>query len=67
MTCADCIHFNKCFELRGPCREFKTLEMIRREIIDINDAYKAKTAAGASSGDQAADPQKSLRRGNMDP
>jgi hypothetical protein len=67
MTCADCIHFDECFELRGPCREFKTLEMIRREIIDINNAYKAKAAARTASGDQTADPQKSLRRGNMDP
>ena len=43
MTCADCIHFDVCMERRGVCTEFKTLDMIRREIIDINDAYKAKT------------------------
>jgi hypothetical protein len=66
MTCTDCIHFDECMERRGPCREFKTLEMIRREIIDINNAYKAEAASGATAGDKAADPQKSLRRRDMD-
>ena len=42
--CEDCIYYPICMEQRGPCREFKTLSMIRREIIDINDAYKAKTS-----------------------
>lgn len=42
--CTDCIHFDECFERRGACAEFKTLAMIRREIIDINNAYKAKTS-----------------------
>lgn len=67
MTCADCIHFNKCFEQRGPCREYKTLDMIRREIIDINNAYKAKTSARTTTSDQAADTPESLRRRDMDP
>jgi hypothetical protein len=65
--CIDCIHVTKCFEQRGKCSEFKTLDMIRREIIDINNAYKTEAATGATAGDKAADPQKSLRRGNMDP
>ena len=67
MTCFDCIHFDECMERRGLCREFKTLDMIRREIIELNNAYKAEAAAGAPSGDKAADPQKSLRRRDMDP
>ena len=65
MTCADCIHFNKCFELRGPCREFKTLNMIRREIVELNENFK-KTSTRTAAGDKAADPQKSLRRRDMD-
>ena len=66
MNCEDCIYYSNCFEQRGPCREFKTLDMIRREIIDINNAYKAKAASGAEAGDKTADPQKSLRRRDMD-
>ena len=42
--CDSCIHNFECAERRGPCREYKDLAMIRREIIDINDAYKAKTS-----------------------
>ena len=64
--CDSCIHNFECAERRGACTEFKTLEMIRREIIDINNAYKAEAAAGTAAGDQAADPQKSLRRRDMD-
>lgn len=67
MECSDCIHYSYCMERRGFCREFKTLETIRREIIDINNAYKAEAASGATAGDKAADPQKSLRRRDMDP
>ena len=52
MTCADCIHFDECMERRGPCREYKDLDMIRREIIDINDAYKAKTSTRPKDGDK---------------
>jgi hypothetical protein len=66
MTCADCIHFDECFELRGPCREFKTLEDIRKEIEQLNENFK-KTATRTTTSDKAADPQKSLRRGHMDP
>ena len=42
--CADCIHYAECFERRGECVEFKTLETIRREIIELNNAYKAKAS-----------------------
>ena len=66
MTCADCIHFDECWEQRGICSEFKTLEDIANDVKRINENYK-KTASGATSGDQAADPQKSLRRRDMDP
>ena len=66
MTCADCIHFNKCFELRGPCREYKDMEMIRREIIDINNAYKTGTAAHTQTGDKTvSQPARVLRRGSL--
>jgi hypothetical protein len=66
MTCNDCIHLNECWEQRGPCREYKDLRQVREDIERINENYK-KTASGTASGDQTADPQKSLRRGNMDP
>ena len=66
MTCTDCIHFDGCFERRGPCREFKTLEDIRKEIEQLNENFK-KTATRTTTGDQTADPQKSLRRRDMDP
>lgn len=66
MTRNDCIHFDECMERRGPCREFKTLEMIRREIIDINNAYKAEAAARTATGDKAEGLSESLRRRDMD-
>lgn len=50
--CDLCIHNSECAERRGACAEFKTLNMIRREIIDINDAYKAKTPARPKDGDK---------------
>ena len=66
MTCADCLHFEECFERRGPCREYKDLRQVREEIEQLNENFK-KAAARTTTSDQAADPQKSLRRGNMDP
>jgi hypothetical protein len=50
--CDLCIHNSECAERRGACAEFKTLDMIRREIIDINDAYKAKTSTRTKDGDK---------------
>lgn len=52
MTCDDCLHKAECMEQRGPCREYKDLNMIRREIIDINNAYKAKTPTRPKDGDK---------------
>lgn len=66
MTCADCLHFDECFERRGPCREYKDLRQVREDIERINENYK-KVAAGAASGDKAADTPESLWRRDMDP
>ena len=66
MTCDECLHKAECFERRGPCREYKDLRQVREDIERINENFK-KTASGATAGDQAADPQKSLRRRDMDP
>lgn len=67
MICDDCLHQWECFEQRGPCREYKDMEMIRREIIGINNAYKAKAAAGAEAGDEADLQPEDVRRGSEDP
>lgn len=66
MTCTDCLHFDECFEQRGPCREYKDLRQVREDIERINENFK-KAATRTATGDQAADPQKSLRRRDMDP
>ena len=50
--CEECLYFSICFERRGICTEFKTLDMIRREIIDINNAYKAEVATRPKDGDK---------------
>ena len=65
MTCDDCLHKAECMEQRGPCREYKDLRQVREDIERINENFK-KAAAGAAAGDKAADPQKSLRRRDMD-
>ena len=40
MTCSDCIHYKECFERRGACKEYKTLEEIRKEIESVNQSQK---------------------------
>lgn len=66
MTCADCLHFDECFERRGPCREYKDLRQVREDIERINENFK-KAASGAEAGDQAEGLSESLRRRDMDP
>ncbi len=62
MTCADCLHYPICMERRGQCREYKTIDMIRREIIDINNAYKAKAPACSRTNERTQRPAKALDR-----
>lgn len=38
--CTDCLYYRICFERRGICTEYKTLEMIRREINALNENQK---------------------------
>ena len=49
-TCMKCYKLNKCFEQRGRgCTEYRDIEEIRKEIIDINIEY-------GSAGRQSAEP-----------
>ena len=38
--CAACLYYKICFERRGICTEYKTLEMIRNEIKMLNENQK---------------------------
>ena len=49
MSCDECIYYPICFEQRGPCRERKTLEDIKKEIERINENYKRTTADSTTS------------------
>ena len=42
--CTDCLYYRICFERRGICTQFKTLEMIRREINALNENQKTIAA-----------------------
>ena len=35
--CTECLYYRICFERRGICTEYKTLEMIRNEIRMLNE------------------------------
>lgn len=49
-TCEKCYKLSKCFEQRGRgCAEYKDIDEIRREIIDINIEY-------GSAGRKQAEP-----------
>lgn len=41
MTCDDCLHKSECMEQRGICREFKSLEDLKRDVERINENFKA--------------------------
>lgn len=49
-ACESCLHYNICMERRGACSEYVTLEIIRRQIIELNDANQ-KTASASSEAD----------------
>lgn len=51
-ACESCLHYNICMERRGACSEYVTLETIRRQIIELNDANQ-KTASARSEADTA--------------
>ena len=38
--CEDCLYYKICFERRGIGTQYKTLEMIRREINALNENQK---------------------------
>lgn len=65
--CAPCIHFKECFERRGHCREYKTLEDIRAEVEIINENQKklAERTETNKAG-LCADTQRSDRHGEDD-
>ena len=47
--CTDCLYYRICFERRGICTEFKTLEMIRREINALNENQKTSPTVTTDS------------------
>ena len=47
--CTDCLYYRICFERRGICTDYKTLEMIRREINALNENQKASPTVTADS------------------
>lgn len=53
--CADCLYYPICMERRGICTEYKTIEMIRREIDALNENQKTAPAVTADSDE--ASPQ----------
>ena len=57
MICDDCLHYPICFERRGECTEYKTLDMIRREIIELNNAHKEKPATCTKADQRPQGPQ----------
>ena len=62
--CTPCIHFKECFERRGHCREYKTLEDIRAEVEIVNENYSK--LAGRSETDTSCthtDAQRGHRHG----
>ena len=48
-ACNACLHYPHCMERRGICTEYKTLEMIRREINALNENQKASPTVTADS------------------
>ena len=63
-ACTSCLHYNVCMERRGACSEYVTLETIRRQIIELNDANQ-KTASARPEADTALARQD--RDGNRTP
>lgn len=55
MICDDCLHQWKCMEQRGQCKDYKTLEGIRKEIESINKKYGQKAAVGTGTDQGAED------------
>ena len=56
VTCDECLHKPICMEQRGPCREFKTIEMVRKEIEQLNENHK-KVATRSKADQRPQRPQ----------
>ncbi len=65
MTCSDCIHYKGCFERRGACRDYKTLEEIRKEIESVNQSKKPAKRAETNSTSVHADTQRGDKHGTL--
>lgn len=52
MICFQCLHFKECFERRGQCKEFKSLEDIKAEIEKLNEDNK-KTSGRPETSDKS--------------
>ena len=47
--CTDCLYYRICFERRGICTEYKTLEQVRQEIEKLNENQKASPTVTTDS------------------
>lgn len=60
MICETCSRYNRCLEWRGQCTDYrrkrKSLEEIRREIIELNENKKS-VAAGTGTDKTEKDQQ----------
>ena len=54
MICENCMHFSRCFERRGKCSSFKTLEEVREEIERINKTYRTGASEAREELQKAA-------------
>lgn len=61
MSCDECLHLRECFERRGPCREYKTLKGVQREIEELNENYQ-KIARCTKAGDKGPASDRCSRR-----
>ena len=52
MICDDCLYKPICMEQRGQCREYKTLEQVRKEIEQLNENQKV-TSTVSTNGHEA--------------
>ena len=51
MVCENCLYYRICFERRGICSEFKTLEDIANDVKRINENFK-ETSTRPKDGDK---------------
>lgn len=53
--CADCYKLSRCFEQRGKCAEYRSLDDIRRELEELNDVYSKRHSRPGDRGSHCGD------------